>query len=118
MPARSLQLSAFIGDTFCEFDFHDYFIRPISSYLANDLRASHMNVVLTVDFTPGGVSDACAVCKRISSMKAFQLGRGLVKSTNFHWSIFETEIWAFPHKESARSICFGSLLQCGQIDPR
>ena len=54
MPARSLQLSALIGDTFCEFDFNDYFIRPISSYLANDLRASHMNVVITVDFTPGG----------------------------------------------------------------
>ena len=32
----------------------------------------------------GGVSDACAVCKGISSMKALQLGRGLVKSTNFH----------------------------------
>ena len=67
---------------------------------------------------PGGVSDACAVCKRISSMKALQLGRGLVKSINFHWSIFETEIWAFPHKETARSICLGRLLHCGQHEPR
>ena len=31
----------------------------------------------------GGVSDACAVCKSISAMKALQLGRGVVKSTNF-----------------------------------
>ena len=66
----------------------------------------------------GGVSDACAVCKIISSIKALQLGRGLVKSTNFHSSFFETEIWAFPHKETARSICLGRLLHCGQLEPR
>ena len=77
------------------------------------------------DAPGGGGSDACAVCKRMSSMKALQLGRGLVKSTNFHWSILEIysvnmklEIWAFPHKETARSIYLGRLLHCGQIDPR
>ena len=31
-----------------------------------------------------------SVCKRISSMKALQLGCDIVKSTNFHWSIFES----------------------------
>ena len=66
----------------------------------------------------GGGSDACAVCKSISAMKALQLGRGVVKSSNFHWSIFETEIWAFPHKETARSLCLGRLLHCGQLEPR
>ena len=40
------------------------------------------------------------------------------KSTNFHWSIFETEIWACPHKKTARSICLGRLLHCGQLEPR
>ena len=64
-----------------------------------------------------GVSDACAVYKRISSMKALQLGRCLVKSTNLNLSIFETEIWAFPHNETACSICLGRLLHCGQLEP-
>ena len=31
---------------------------------------------------------------------------------------YEIVIWAFPHKETARSICLGRLLHCGQIDPR
>ena len=84
-------------------------------------RISPLTVNLCMPTVPlelRGVSDACAVCKRISSMKALQLGCGLVKSTNFYWSIFETEIWAFPHKETARSICLGRLLHCGQLEPR
>ena len=68
----------------------------LSQYPADRGRRFCLNFAETA-----GVSDACAVCKRISSMKALQLGRWLVKSTNFHWSIFETEIWAFPHKETA-----------------